>query len=169
MKNILWVGILALVVMVGCKPKEPTSAETDAQPTHEKAEKAEKAVLSLDASQCITNVFAQDDKLGKIRNHACEKISLSETIDNYVAGLEAVDFSNCPTAFHQAFVNHMDAWKKMSVVTSKYGDMRGEMHDLFDSIEKNKEDEEFPKRLKAIWDTWSIVETTSKDDALKKG
>ncbi|MBK7854771.1 MAG: hypothetical protein IPJ79_07555 [Bacteroidetes bacterium] len=38
--------------------------------------------------ECMNRVIALDDSLGKIRNHACEKISLSQSIKDYSAGMK---------------------------------------------------------------------------------
>jgi hypothetical protein len=110
------------------------------------------------ASACIERVIAMDDSLGTVRNHACEQISLSETIQQYVQSLEKVDFQNCPSAFTTAFQRHLEAWTQMITVTDHYPDLRGEMHDLFDIIEQGEYQAEFKPRLAAIWDTWSEVE-----------
>lgn len=112
--------------------------------------------------ECIKNIMQMDDSLGTIRNHACEKISLSKTIKNYIKGLENLNFKNCPEKFTRAFDNHRQAWEKMIPVSDNFPDLRGEMHDLFDIIEKSDEAENFKIRLKAIWDTWAEVETAMK-------
>ena len=46
----------------------------------------------------------------------------------------------------------------MTMVTDQYPNLRGEMHDLFDIIEKGKDSGAFKTHLKAIWDTWENVE-----------
>jgi len=51
------------------------------------------------AKECIDYVIDTDKSLGAIRNHACEKKSLSETIDDYVHSLDNLSFSNCPPIF----------------------------------------------------------------------
>ena len=61
------------------------------------------------AKECIEYVKVMDDSLGTIRNHACEKISLSETIDDYIYSLDNLSFSNCPSAFTAAFEEHKEA------------------------------------------------------------
>lgn len=109
---------------------------------------------------CIEKIIAADEKVGKIRNHACEKISMSQTIKNYVDALRKLDFSDCPTNFTKAFEKHINAWEKMIDITNKYPDMRGEMHDLFDELEKGEDSETFKPLLKAIWDTWDDIEKT---------
>ena len=111
---------------------------------------------------CIDRVIALDDSLGTIRNHACESISLSKTIHQYVDALKQIDFQQCPTAFTAAFQKHLQAWSAMTLVTDKYPAMRGEMHDLFDIIEQGEHQAAFKPRLKAIWDTWKEIEIAMK-------
>ena len=52
----------------------------------------------------------------------------------------------------------MKAWDEMQKFTKRYPDMRGEMHVLFDEIEKGKDKHTFKPILKEIWDTWAEVE-----------
>ena len=114
---------------------------------------------------CMASIFKQDDSLGSIRNHACEKITLSKTISNYVTSMKRLDFKNCPDDFKNAFEEHEAAWKDMIQVTDNYQDLRGELHDLFDQIEASPDSLEFKKRLKLIWDTWAKIEKVSKSGA----
>ena len=92
-----------------------------------------------------------------------KKISLSETIDNYVLQLKQLDFEPCPDSFKLAFMNHLEAWDKMTEVTDQYKELRGEMHVLFDSIAAGSDSMHFKPRLKAIWDTWGDVEKWKKE------
>lgn len=107
---------------------------------------------------CIEQIMASDDSLGRIRNHACERISLSETIASYVNSLEALDYTDCPEEFAESFERHIDAWKSVARITDNYSGLRGEMHDLFKEIEEGNDGEVFKKLVKSIWDTWSDVE-----------
>jgi DNA phosphorothioation-dependent restriction protein DptG len=107
---------------------------------------------------CIQQVIDLDDSLGTIRNHACETISLSETIDQYAAAMDKINYKDCPEKFTEAFAKHREAWKAMKDVTDNYPELRGEMHTLFDQIEKGKDSSLFKPRLKNIWDTWGAVE-----------
>ena len=127
------------------------------------SEQQDSSVLpdSLKTAQCIKEVFALDDSLGSVRNHACESIPLSETIINYTTALKSLNYQQCPKAFAQAFNTHWKAWDEMIPVVNKYPDLRGEMHDLFDQIEKGPDSSTFKIKLKAIWDTWAIVEQSS--------
>ena len=116
--------------------------------------------IQLSKPECIKNVIAFDDSLGTIRNHACEKISLSKTIQNYTYALENIDFSNCPTEFSNAFNTHINAWKNMMSLTNKYPNLRAEMHALFDTIKQGKDSIEFKPLLDNIWSTWTDIEKT---------
>ena len=107
---------------------------------------------------CMESVLKQDDSLGKVRNHACERISLSKTIDQYANAINNLNYNACPNEFEEAFKKHAEAWIKMGIFTEKYPDLRGEMHDIFDSIEKTRDSSEFKPLLKSIWDTWAKVE-----------
>ncbi len=109
--------------------------------------------------KCINRIIALDDSLGKIRNHACKIVSLSESITQYHMGIKENDLNDCPEEFKKAFFNHQLAWKDIKIITDKYPDLRGEMHTLFDSIEKGKDSTEFKKYLSNIWATWTIIES----------
>jgi hypothetical protein len=111
---------------------------------------------------CIASVIEEDERIGKIRNHACEKISLSKTIDDYVEGLSKIDYTGCPEKFSAAFKKHSQAWLNTKAVTDKYSAMRGEMHDLFKQLESGKDSVEFKRLQRAIWDTWGEVEAAGK-------
>ncbi len=111
---------------------------------------------------CMEQVIVADDKLGKIRNHACEKQSLNKTIEDYTLGLEQLDFTNCPNHFTLAFKEHIAAWKAIQPITTNYTTLRGEMHDLFKQIESGKDSVIFKQKVKAVWDTWYIIEATMK-------
>ena len=113
--------------------------------------------------ECQKKVLEKDSALGKIRNHQCEEISLSETIRNYVGALKELNFEECPTAFKQSFQLHMDAWTAMTEVTDEYSKLRGEMHDLFDLIKLEDSTGQFTKRLDAIWATWAEVENSMEE------
>lgn len=107
---------------------------------------------------CITGIIESDSEAGKIRNYACEKQSLSQTIKDYTAHLNAMDFSDCPDGFSMAFKNHIKAWENIIAITSNHDKLRGEMHHLFDEISKSTDSAIFNKEVKAIWDTWALVE-----------
>ena len=114
--------------------------------------------LAVSYQSCIDHIIAVDDSIGKIRNHNCEKISLSETIKVYTTGIENLDFNNCPGDFTNAFQRHKKAWTQMLQVTDKHPNLRGEMHDLFKILEEGKDKEFFKPLLDKIWSTWAEVE-----------
>ena len=111
---------------------------------------------------CIKMIITADDSLGSVRNNACREISLSQTIINYTAGLESLDFSNCPKPFSDAFQSHIKAWNNMLKETDNYPDLRGEMHDLFDQIKAGSDSTKFKILEAEIWSTWSAVEEAMK-------
>ncbi|EDP69611.1 hypothetical protein FBALC1_05483 [Flavobacteriales bacterium ALC-1] len=120
----------------------------------------EQPIINLKQQRdCVTSILKQDDSLGTVRNHNCETISLSKTIAQYVNSVNNLNYENCTEEFEIAFKNHMIAWTEIQQVTDKYSNLRGEMHDLFDSIEKRKDSSVFKALLKNIWNTWEDVET----------
>lgn len=110
---------------------------------------------------CIKSALAIDDSIGKIRNHECERISLSRTISNYTTGMKAIDMKDCPNSFSNAYDLHRKAWDEVLPITNKYPELRGEMHDLFKQIEAGKDSVLFKKRVAAVWATWAEVEKAS--------
>ncbi len=110
---------------------------------------------------CVKKVFEKDSILGGIRNHASEKISLTETINNYSKSVKSLDYSDCPEAFELAFNNHIDAWLAFRKLSDKYPLLRGELHDVFSIIEKGKDSIEFRSRLNQILETWKVVEESA--------
>lgn len=112
--------------------------------------------------QCITTILSIDDSLGAVRNHACELLPLSESIDNYVNGLHNLDFSGCPEAFKQAFESHIQAWVKLTKITDGYPEKRGEMHNLFDELSQTKDSVLFKQHVAEVWSTWSEIEEAKK-------
>lgn len=130
--------------LISCQNQSSTTVKT--KPT------------SMTKIECNKQLLAMDDSLGSIRNHACEKISLSKTIKIYVTDLKAVPVENCSKALVSAFYTHLEAWENVIPITNKYDAMRGEMHDLFDEIRMKSDSTVFNTRVKAIWDTWADVE-----------
>jgi len=118
---------------------------------------------NLSSRDCVKSVIALDDSLGKVRNHACETLSLAQTIQNYANGLQRIDFRNCPPGFTAAFAKHRQAWLDMIPLAETHPELRGEMHVLFDKLEKGADAETFKPLLKAIWDTWAEIETAMKE------
>ena len=113
---------------------------------------------SVEASACIERVLAVDDSLGGIRNDATNNIPMGHVVRVYVRDLERIDFTDCPEKFTANFNEHIEAWKQIVPILDKHDDLRGEMHDLFDQLEKNEDAALFRERLAAIWSTWDKVE-----------
>lgn len=112
-------------------------------------------------TNCVKRIFEKDSIFGDIRNHASEKISLSEAITNYSKNLKSLDFSHCPEEFESAFNKHIDAWLDFRKVSDKHAVLRGELHDIFTVIEKSEDSTEFKSKLNQILETWKIVEERS--------
>lgn len=111
---------------------------------------------------CMAEAIALDDSLGRVRNHACETVPLSETIRQYAAAIEKIDFSGCPEAFSAGFKKHAAAWLALLPVTDQYPGLRGEMHALFKQLESGRHAEQFKPLVKAVWDTWGEIEGAMK-------
>ena len=125
---------------------------------HHKQRKNENFVSNSKKLDCMEYIFSIDDSLGTVRNYACEKIPLSQTIKDYENGLKKLPFNNCPDEFSDAFMKHLEAWSKMGIYTERYSYLRGEMHAIFDSIEKIDQGQ-FEQLLAEIWSTWGKVDT----------
>ena len=117
---------------------------------------------SIKERTCIEKVISLDDSFGSVRNHACETVSLSEAIEQYVDNMNKLDFRSCPKTFTIAFKEHQKAWKDILTVTDNYTELRGEMHELFKIIENGRHANSFNPLLKFIWDTWTEVENSMK-------
>ena len=113
---------------------------------------------------CEEQIIEKDSVFGIIRNHAAEEKSMSVSIENYVAGLKSLDYSNCQESFYNAFYRHIEAWEAMIQVTDSYPDLRGEMHDVFKLLEQTKDSAKFSLALNKIWSTWSDVESQIKNE-----
>ena len=87
---------------------------------------------------------------------------MSESIISYVSDINQFDFKDCPDDFKTAFHLHKNAWEDMLEVSDKYPSLRGEMHEIFDIIKEGEHGALFEKKLKAIWDTWSPIESFTK-------
>ncbi len=144
MKNLFSTIFLGLMLLL-------TSCNTNVNKESNESEAA-------NPTSCIDLIIQMDDSLGTIRNHACESIPLSETIENYVQSIRKLDFEDCPEKFSKAFEQHMDAWTNMISLTDQHPDLRGEMHELFDELKVSADSVEFNQKLQVIWDTWGEVE-----------
>jgi hypothetical protein len=140
MRSKITLGIIILIMMISSCTSRSSNAN---QENH---------------SECIDRVLMLDDSLGTIRNHECERISLSRTIENYVNGLRAINFDGCPKEFKQAFDAHIQAWINVTETTDNYPDLRGEMHQLFDKLGQSPDSGAFNKQVAEIWSTWGNIE-----------
>lgn len=109
-------------------------------------------------NDCMDRIIEKDAALGKARNEATTTLPTSEAIDIYVDGMEALDFRKCPGPFIAAFEDHIEAWASIKEITDKYPDLRGEMHDVFDQLERTEDGDRFKFLLADIWSTWEKVE-----------
>ena len=69
-KYLLAIVLLCFVFTVSCKKKQVNRAP----------------------QECIEYILKEDDSLGKVRNQACKKISLSKTIHQYTSDLNKTRF-----------------------------------------------------------------------------
>jgi len=125
----------------------------------------EKHVYDADSTSnelCIKYVIAVDDSLSALRNTDCEDISISESIYRYTTAIGSVSFNDCPDNFVRAYKRHQQAWLEMLRVTDKYPDLRGEMHQLFDTIQAGNDSTEFKQRLNLVWSTWDEIKVAAK-------
>lgn len=118
---------------------------------------------SLRSVEAIGRVLEEDSELGAQRNQAPHSGSLAAAVRAYVRGLDAIDFEGCPPDFTEAFERHRDAWHESIAFFDEHGDLRGELHELFDEIRRSSP--EARNRLEAheqaILDTWSEVEAAA--------
>ena len=137
--------LIAFFLLLGCK------GEVD------KEKKVNQGIV-IEPIDCVDRIFQKDSVLGDIRNYASEKISLSETIDNYTNGLQSLDYTDCPDKFRSAFQEHIQAWLNIKIVSDNYPSLRGELHDIFAELEKSSDSIAFKSLVKQIWDSWKMVE-----------
>jgi uncharacterized protein YaaN involved in tellurite resistance len=143
--------ILFLTVLLSCKNTQGNDNDTKI-----------KSEVDINKAECIESILNRDSEFGKIRNHSSEQISLSETIDNYTNSIKFLDYSNCPDKFKIAFHEHIEAWMNIKRVSDKYPELRGELHEIFSELEKNKDSLEFKSLEIKLFDTWKVVEEITK-------
>lgn len=116
--------------------------------------------LAGDPAAAMARVLEEDAQLGATRNHASETGPIAEAIRRYVAGLDALDVSDCPEAFVHALGRHRSAWEQSVAFFEQFPELRGELHDVFEMIRTR--DEASSAGLEAaeagIWSTWAEVE-----------
>lgn len=146
--KLLGIALVSLMLM-GCKNSKPGTRES------------QKIFLKAE-SHCMEKVLEEDIYLGELRNQASRSISLSEAILKYTEGMRALDFSNCPEDFTVAFKEHIDAWEELRDVSDYYPAVRGELHDVFQVLEKSKDSVLFNQLVERVWKTWELVEQRAK-------
>ena len=114
------------------------------------------------AVAAIQNAIAADARLSGTRNEATREQPLSTAIEEYVAGLKALDLDAAPQDFRDALATHREAWVKIGAYLKDFSELRGEMHDVFDKVrvETNTTLAEFTRLEKALFDTWADVEAS---------
>lgn len=153
MDKLLHISCFVLLCFITLSCKQPAS----------KVEKSADKNNKVSKQECIDRVIALDNSLGKIRNHDCKTVSLSQAILNYTQGIKKIDYSNCPETFIVAFEKHRQAWLEILSVTDEYPNLRGEMHDLFKILEEGNNKEDFKPLLESIWDTWGEIEKSMEE------
>lgn len=145
-------GFFLVMVAVGIF----TSCDRSLNRFQEKQQVTEAEKKSMD------RVIAIDDSIGKIRNKECRTLSLSQTITNYTEKMKQINMEGCPKEFSKSFDQHITSWNNLLQVTDKYPQLRGEMHDLFQKLEKSQDSAVFKKLKNDVWDTWDLIEVTTK-------
>ncbi|MGQ0800676.1 MAG: hypothetical protein ACT4NL_11265 [Pseudomarimonas sp.] len=110
------------------------------------------------ARACIDAVYARDDQIGALRNHAPENAPIAQAVRDYAEGLAMLDFNGCPALFKEAFAAHERAWRDAIPYFERHADERGEMHAVFARLRAGDDGEQLKALEKAIWDSWTAVE-----------
>lgn len=113
-------------------------------------------------AKVIRKVLEQDTRLGTVRNNASRTGPIALAVEDYVAGLDALDLEYCPEDFRLALRRHRDAWYESVAFLEQHAELRGELHDVFDAIRaKGEKPREGLERVEAgIWETWAGVEAS---------
>ena len=148
MKRPLSIHIILFCFLLGCN-NQPSNEKRAVEPT------------VTQGKSCIDSVMKQDSLLGEKRNTDSRQVPLSQAIRDYTVGIENINFASCPPAFTTAFQKHKEAWTAMTTVTDQYPAIRGELHELFQQLEKSNHAAEFKQHLRAVNDTWTAVEKAS--------
>lgn len=111
-------------------------------------------------AEAIRSVMEQDTQLGTTRNHASENAPIARAVEEYVAGLDALDLEHCPQDFRLALRRHRDAWHDSIAFFEQHAELRGELHDVFDAIRAQGETARSGLEAveAAIFGTWAEVE-----------
>ncbi|MCA9194895.1 MAG: hypothetical protein KDB03_24155 [Planctomycetales bacterium] len=115
------------------------------------------------ARSAITLVLEIDRVLAHQRDRMSETVPLASAVEAYLVGLNAIDYSACPPAFVEAFAAHRKAWEQSIEFFKQHAVLRGEMHQLFDQIRQQSEEQksQLDLHVTSIMDTWKRVEATS--------
>lgn len=142
---LFWVAAAILSTLFSCRDTRTLSSASTAEEPY---------------GQAIRTIFDEDDRAATIRNHACEDTTLTETVRQYVAAIDAMDFSRCPADFTSAFKKHRDAWANTIPFFTAFDTLRGEMHELFAVIENEGPEQEAALEAisRPIGDSWEEVE-----------
>lgn len=124
--------------------------------------------LPANARPSMKKAIALDDSLGRVRNHACERLPLGATIRAYVAGMETINFTDCPPDFSDGFRQHIAAWNALLPFADQHPALRGEMHALFKQLESGPDGAAFKAAVQKVWDTWALVEASMNINGLGK-
>ena len=116
------------------------------------------------ATLAIARIFEIDSVLAKQRDNLPITQPLALAVESYVAGLNALDFSGCPTEFSQPFERHCEAWKNSIPFFSQHDELRGEMHQAIEKIRSLGPEAvtELDRQMKPIMETWQDVEKAAK-------
>jgi len=120
------------------------------------------AQQSEDNAAAIRAVIKQDYQLGSIRNERPRHAPIAQAIKDYVAGLDALDLDGVPPDFKTALLRHRDAWFESIEFLRQYSQLRGELHEVFETIHA-KDEASHAGLLDVeanIWSTWAEVEVS---------
>lgn len=120
------------------------------------------AQQSESGAAAIRAVIEQDYQLGSIRNEAPRHAPIAKAIEDYVAGLDALDLSGVPPDFKSALLRHRDAWFESIEFFRQYSQFRGDLHEVFEAIHaKDEASHTGLVEVEAdIWGTWADVEAS---------
>ncbi len=115
-----------------------------------------------ESRRSMLHVLEIDRVLAAQRNQMPQTLPPADAIDAYVTGLAAIDFTNCPQDFADAYEKHRQAWAAAIPLLKEHSQLRGELHHLFDQMRQLDPavGEQLNSHLQSISDTWSDVETT---------
>jgi hypothetical protein len=115
-------------------------------------------LYDITQGQCIDSVIKQDSLLRHKRNLRCKEVAPSQAIREYAAGIDQINFTQCPALFATAFQQYKKAWLGMARVTDQYSKLRGELHEVLQEVANSKNAVEFRQQLQVLIDTWAEVE-----------